>query len=38
MALTLDWMVQQLRASFQALPDNRPGKNTTYTIQVKRTP
>lgn len=33
MALTFDWMVQQLRASFQALPDHRQGKNTTYTIQ-----
>ena len=32
MAVTFGWMVQQLRASFAALPDHRRGQNTTYTI------
>jgi len=33
MALTFEWMVKQLRATFASLPDYRPGQNTTYAIQ-----
>lgn len=33
MALSFEWIVQQLRASFEALPDQRQGQNTTYAIQ-----
>ncbi|MCL4861882.1 MAG: hypothetical protein KJZ93_20860 [Caldilineaceae bacterium] len=32
MAVTFEWMAQQLQASFAALPDYRTGQNTTYTI------
>lgn len=33
MALTFDWMVKQLQATFASLPDDRQGQNTTYAIQ-----
>jgi hypothetical protein len=33
MAVTFEWMVKELRASFAALPDHRQGQNTTYAIQ-----
>ncbi len=33
MALTFEGMVQQVRASFAALPEHRGGEKTTYTIQ-----
>ena len=32
MALTFDWMVKQLRATFASLPDYRQGQNRTYAI------
>jgi hypothetical protein len=33
MGLSFDWMIQQLRTSFEASPDYRQGENTTYAIQ-----
>jgi hypothetical protein len=33
MAVTFDWMVQQVRANFAGLPEHRSGQNTTYAIQ-----
>jgi hypothetical protein len=33
MVLSFDWIVKELCASFQALPDHRQGENTRYAIQ-----